>query len=305
MFKEFFSGVQEKYKKMQEEDAKYRELLEKATVLPAFYSLPEIDKKKITISPKLLLDLCPDLNEQNAFIIRGVIPVDEVCLHCLYATECKTGVKFYFVATTKYLWLIHSKGYLKYQYDGFVPTLIKSSFMSQTFWMGNMLFTINGVQDNIQPFIMLLQDSNYRVEKIKKELEIFCNTIPRIFYLNSLSSGISIGVNNEIVFHTKNFHYKYFIQDIVNYELLLDDMIVREKKSHRKTSLTANKNGCYEMVLRVTTKDQQFILPIIEKTAFMTMYASTTEVFRQGRGFADTIINVLDDLDEKMLNGTL
>ena len=305
MFKKLVNKVQEKYRQKQEEGVKYQELLTTCASLPHFYPLPYIDKKLLTISYQLLMDMCPDLNESDAVIVRSLIPLDEICFSCLYATECKSNLKFYFVATTKYLWLINKEGYLKYRYQDFTVDIIKSGLLSKTLLLGNMLFNVNGINEVLLDFVKLFQDANYREELIQKKLGIFCGTVPTVFYLNNIGSGISIGQNHEIVFHTKEFHYKYNISDIKNYELLLDDMVVREKKSNRRGRLTANKNSCYEMVLRVTVSDQIFLIPILEKTAFMSLYSSTSVEFMENKAFADGLVNLLDDLDEAMLNGEL
>lgn len=305
MFKEFFTGVQDKYKKMQEEEARYQELLGKVFTLPSFYPFSPADKRKLTISYKLLMDMCPDLNEKDAILIRGLIPMDELVFSCLYASECKTGVKFYFVATTKYLWLIQESGYLKYQYSNFSVEIVKNGLMSKILLMGNMLFTVNGLKDVVDLFVKLFQDTNYREEMIHKNISIFCGSIPRICYLNDIFTGVSIGVNHEIVFHTKEFHYMYNIHDIDNYELLLDDMVIREKKSSRRGRLTANKTSCYQMTLRVTAKEQNFVLPILERSSFSSLYSSTSVVFMENKAFADKIIDILDEMDEAMLNGEL
>ena len=82
-------------------------------------------------------------------------------------------------------------------------------------------------------------------------------------------------------------------------------MVIREKKSNRRSRLTANKSGCYEMVLRVTTSDREFLVPIIEKNAFITLYSSTSVVFMENKAFADKLVDLLDDLDEARLNGEL
>lgn len=304
MFKQLLSGVQDKYRKMQEEEARYQDLLQKAFTLPAFYPIPPVDKKDITISHKPLMELCPDLNENDAILVRGLIPIDEICISCLYATECKTNLKFYFVATTKYLWLINANGYLKYRYQGLTVEQVKNGLMSKVLWLGNMLFSVNGLNEVINEFMNLFQDTN-RQEVINKQLQVFCGTTPSVFYLNDIASGISIGENNEIVFHTKTNHYKYFINDIKNYELLLDDMVVREKKNNRRARLTANKTSCYQMTLRITANDQIFLIPILEKTAFMTLYSSTSKIFMENKAFADKLVNLLDDLDEKLLNGEI
>lgn len=307
MFQKLWSGIQEKYKKMQEGDELYYQLLGKVALLPEFYPFTAIDKKNLTISHKQLQEICPDLNEANAVVIRGLIPIDEVCLECFYASECKSGVKFYFVATTSFLWLINpiDKTYLKYQYQGISVSPVKSGLMSQVILLGNMLFTVNGLGDAVSQFEKLFLDVNYRSEVIRNKLAMFCNAHPKTFYLNSLGSGISIGDHNEIVFHTKESHVKYMIQDIKNYELLLDDMVVREKKSSRRSRITANKSSCYEMVLRVTVGDQILLIPILERTVFNNLYSSTNEVFRECRSFGDKLINILDDLDEKYLNGEI
>lgn len=303
MFKELVNKVQEKYQQRREDEAKYQELLTSCTALPQFYSLPNIDKKTFTISYKPLMEGCPDLNESDAIVVRGLIPMDEVCLFCLYATECKTNLRFYFVATTSYLWLINKNGYLKYPYQGLIATKIKEGLMSKTILIGNMLFNIHGLEDTMNEFIRLFQDTNYQSTMLQHQLQFFCNTKPRICYLNDLASGLSIGEHNEIVFHTKQFHYKYDISDIENYELLLDDMVVREKRNKRSTRLTANKSSCYQMSIRITAYNQMFLLPILEKTAFSNAYSSTSIVFIDNKKFADTIINLLDELDEKRING--
>ena len=305
MFKQLLTQVQNKYKEKLEENEKYKELLNKVNTLPKFYSDSHPLNNKLTISYKLLMDICPDLNENDAIILRKTIPIDELILSCVYANECKTNVNFYFVATTKYLWLINTEGYHKYNYQDLTIEVIKNSMLSKTILLSNMLFNINGTNEMLLAFVKLFQDSNYREDEINKKLEILCDTIPRIFYLNDLGAGISIGTNNEIVFHTKTFHYKYNIKDINNYELLLDNTVIEEKKSMHRNRITANKNSCYEMTIRITIDNNTFLIPILEKNDFSTLYSSTSKEFRENIEFASNIIDILDDLDNKLLNGEL
>lgn len=305
MFKELLNKVQYKYKEKIEENEKYKELLNKVNTLPNFNNHSQPINNKLTISYKLLMDLCPDLNEIDAIILRSTIPINELILSCIYASESKTNVKFYFIATTKYLWLINKEGFIKYNYQDLSIEVIKSGMLSKTILLSNMLFDINGTNEMLLKFIKLFQDSNYRENEINKKLEILCDTIPRIFYLNDLASGISISINNEIVFHTKEFHYKYNIKDIKNYELLLDNTVIEEKKSNHRNRITANKNSCYEMMIRITTINNTFIIPILEKNSFSSLYSSTSKEFIENREFASNIMTILDDLDNKLLNGEL
>lgn len=303
MLKEMFSNLENQYRKLQEENNRYQELLKTAFLLPSFVSYSPVLKKELRISFKPLMGMCSDLNSTDAVLIRGLIPIDEVILSCLYAIECKSNVKFYFVATSKYLWLVHKNGYLKYRYSDLFAEVVKKGILSEVLLLGNMLFEVHGLEENISSFVLLFQDGGYRQQVIAKELEIFCGSVPCLVYLNDLSSGISIGQQQEIVFHTSSFHYKYLIADIKNYELLLDDMVIREKKSLRRGRLTANKNGCYEMSIRVTTSDKTFLLPILLKNAFTSFYAATSVEFMENKAFSDRVIDLLDTMEEDFLNG--
>ena len=194
MFKQLLTQVQNKYKEKLEENKKYKELLNKVSILPKFYNHSHPQNNKLTISYKLLMDICPDLNENDAIILGETIPIDELILSCVYANECKTNIKFYFVATTKYLWLVNTEGYLKYNYQDLTIEVIKNSMLSKTILLSNMLFNINGTNEILLTFVKLFQDSNYLKDEINKKLEMLCNTIPSIYYLNDIASGISIGI---------------------------------------------------------------------------------------------------------------
>ena len=74
MFKQLLTQVQNKYKEKLEENEKYKELLNKVNTLPKFYNYSHTGNNKPTISYKLLMDICPNLNENDAIILREVIP---------------------------------------------------------------------------------------------------------------------------------------------------------------------------------------------------------------------------------------
>ena len=305
MFKELLNNVQNKYKEQKEEEEKYRKLLVTSDTLPSFNAFFEVDSTKKIIGYKLLMDKCPELNLDDAVIVSKAIPIDEIPIFCFYATECKKNTKFYFVATTSCLRLINKEGYIKFNYSDLTVEIIKKGLLNKTLFINNILFNVNGVNETLLDSIKFLQDVDYRENIIKEKLKIFCGSSPSIFYLNDIGTGISIGKNNEIVFHSKDNHYKYSIKDIINYELLCDDTVVRVKKSNHKVKLIANKNSCYEMMIRITTLDNTFLIPILEKNDFSTLYSSTSKKFRENREFASNIIDILDDLDNKLLNGEL
>lgn len=303
MFKKLFSGVQNKYKQIQEESTLYLKLLNTTNTIAGLTSLPTISKNDMTVSYKHILDICPDLNDNKALLIRSLLPINEVYLTVMYSKECKTSLEYFLVPTTKYFWIISVNGYIRFKYDGLHGVIIKNNLMSKVLNIGNILFEVNGNNDSISNFLNIINDSFFRNNLIKEKLSIFCGIIPIKSFINEIGTGISIDSNSNVVFHGKDFNYLYNIIDIKNYELLLDDNVVVEKKSNRRVRLTANKNSCYEMNIRITTTDKSFTIPIIEKTTFTELYQATNSKYIEGKNFAVKIIEVLDDLDEKKLNG--
>lgn len=302
MFKKLFNSVHDKYKQMQEESSLYLRLLNTTGTITGLTNVPVINRNEMTISYKEILDICPDLNDNKALLIRGLLPVNEVYLTVMYAKECKTNKEYFLVPTNKYLWVISTFGYVKYLYDDLRVEIVKNNLMSKVLNLSNILLEVNGSEEKISEFIKIINDLNYRSDLSNEKLKKYCGIEPQLSLINDLGTGISMDSEKNFVFHTKNFNYKYNIKDIKNYELLLDDNVVMEKRSNRRIRLTTNKNSCYEMTIRVTTTDKIFILPIITKSTFGEVYQSTSAMFMNGRSFANKIMNFLDEADENMLN---
>lgn len=303
MLKKLLSGVKEKYQKAQEESSLYLRLLNSTGTVTNLVAVPIINKKGILISYKDILNICPDLNDDKAALIRGVLPAWEDYLIVMYAKECKSNLEYFLVPTTECFWIISTKGYTRFKYDGLRCAVVKNNLMSKVLNVGNILFEVNGSNEIISKFLMILNDDKYRTEFISSKKKIWCGITPILRYINDIGTGISTDSNSNIVFHTRDFNYLYNIKDINNYELLLDDNVILERGSNRRVRLTANKNSCSEMNIRVTTADKAFIMPIIEKSTFGEVYQATSSKYMEARTFADKVINVLDDLDEKRLNG--
>lgn len=304
MFEKLINSIQDKYKKYQEESLTFKNLLDKTEIINDLENVPLINKNDITISYKNILENCPDLNENKALIIRGLLPVDEIFLTVMYSRECKTNREFFLVPTNKHFWIINLENYkiIEYEKIGNIE-IIKNNIMGKILKINNVLFNVNGSNEKIEEFINIINNNSYREEiKVRCE-EMFCGIIPSFSLINDLGTGISLDFENNIVFHTKEFNYRYTIKEISNYELLVDDNVIIEKRSNRRIRLTTNKNSCYEMKIRITTKDNSFSLPIIKKSAFNELYQSTSSVFINNKKFALKLINILDELDENVLNG--
>jgi len=303
MFKEIINKVQNKYRTHIEEIEKYSSLVEQSNVVSTLYAVPSFNKKDFTVSYKDILEECPNINESKAVVVRGLIPFYEVYLTVVYAKEVKTNTEYFLVPTSKGLWIINQDKYTKYLYEGLNVSIVKNNVTSKVINLSNIIFEVLGEAEIINKFINIINDLNYRNGLINEKISMFCGIVPTKSYINDIFSGISIDQYKNVVFHTSDFNYKYNIGEIENYELMLDDNVVSEKRSNRRVRMTANKNSCYEMNIRVTTKDKVFLVPIIKKSTFQEVYQSTSSVYMKGRSFAEEIMRCLDEMDEARLNG--
>jgi len=303
MFNKIIGKIQEKYQQIQAESQEYNKLLETTTTFPEYSPFAIDITKKNSISYKEILNICPDLNDQKALLIINAIPINELYLTVMYCRECKTNKELFIVPTTKFLWVMTQTGYLKYEYTNLSVSNVKTNIMSRTLNFCNILLEVNGTVEKIDSFVNIINNEEYRNNLINEKLQALCGIIPTERYINDLGSGISIDKDRNIVFHTKEFNYKYKINELNNYELLLDDSVIIEKKTNRRIRLTSNKTSCMEMNIRVTANDKMFIIPILEKDAFAKSHLSTSDIYINNITFAKKIIEILDNFDELNLNG--
>ena len=299
MFKGLINNISETIKRKENENNLYNQLLNNSLTIGTLNPIPTIDKKNITISYENILNICPDLNDSKALIIQGILPIDELYLTIMYAKECKTNTEYFLVPTTKYLRVINTNGHICYNYEGLNISIIKNNIMSKVLNLNNILLEVNGTEESINNFINIINNNNYRNTLINDKINTFCGIIPNKRFINNIESGITSDMDKEIVFHTKDFNYRYNINEIVNYELMLDNNVIVERKSNNRARLTSNKNSCYEMNIRITTNAKSFIIPILPRSSFSKLYPGTSTTYIDNLNFAKNILQICKKIRRK------
>ena len=120
--------------------------------------------------------------------------------------------------------------------------------------------------------------------------------------INALNAGISYDKDYNIRFYSNSINKRYNIKELENYELLLDNNVIQEKRlKEHSNKLTAPKNSCYEMKIRVTPKDHNiFEIPILEVGVRQVMYQNTSDVYIKCMEFAKEIMNQLDHISDTL-----
>ena len=301
MFKDIINNltnkITDKVNTIKEENNQYKKLLEETTTLNYLFPIPQTTQIIHLNRINTITTECPDINKEKAQLIANLIPLEETYLSINYANEVKTNKEYYFIATTKYLWIINPTNYGIYQYTNFNCQIIKNNLMSKIILINNILFEISGTDTKINTFISILTNPTIRESIIKERTNYLCGIIPTYQKINSIYSGMSLDDESNIVFHTKENNYKYKIEDIAYYEILLDNSVIYSNKNNTANKITNFQNNCYQISIRITTKDNtQIIIPILEPNAFNTKYQRTDTIFQTNFNFAKELIEKLKEI---------
>lgn len=298
MFKEFLNDVQAKYNKKKEENMHLKQLLETTSTFQNLFSikknLPTPSEHKITY----IINDSPDLNKEKATIIASVIPISETYLTTIYTKEVLTNQEYYLIPTDQYLWVINPKQYGAYPYQNLTCQIIKNNLMGKTILINNILLEANGTDTKLQTFLSIINDSNRREKIIQEKISYLCGITPIYQNINSIGSGISIDKNANIVFHTKQWNYKFHYSQIASYEILLDNQVTYSSKANTANKITNFQNNCYQISIRIETTDNQILqIPILQPNSLNTRYQRQDTIFQTNLNFAKNIIETLNKLN--------
>lgn len=302
MFKELLSKIKDKVNEANQNYEEYQKLLVSAEVINGLVPLPTEVNQNNKLDPSDIVNNCPDLNVTKAKIIIDLIPMEELPLVVIYSKEVKSNKEYYFVPTTKFIWIINQYGYIKHEYTSVTMKIVKSGLMSKMVYFNNHMLEMNG--DKVEYFSNLINNIEIRNQEIINKNATLCGINPILRIINNIGTGVSIDNQKNVVFHTKDLNKRYHISELDNFELFIDNNATIEKRTKMQTRITAGKTSCYEMKLKITAKTgESFFMQILPRGPFEKMYQNTNQSYIESFKFAREIIDLLDDLNEKHLGG--
>ena len=302
MFKELIGKIKDKITEANQNYEEYQKLLATAEVINGIVPFTGEANPNNRLDPNDIVNNCPDLNEAKAKLIINTIPIDEIPLVVIYSREVKSNMEYYFVPTTRFIWIINQYGYMKHDYSNVTMRIVKGGLMSKMVYFKNHMLEMNG--DKVEYFNNVINNLEFRTQELTNKNNVLCGITPELRIINNIGTGISIDNQKNIVFHTKDLNKKFHISELDNYELYIDNNSTIEKRTKMKTRITAGKSSCYEMKFKITSKTgESFFMQILPRSPFEKMYQNTNEYYMNSFKFAREIIDLLDDLNEKHLNG--
>lgn len=301
MFKELMGNIKNKIIETSKNNAEYQKCLNQAEVINGLLPFSEANSNN-RINPKVIVDNCPDLNENKATLIIKAIPIDELYLGVYYSKEVKTNMEYFFIPTTKKIWIINEYGYINHDYENVTIQILKSGLMSKMVRINNHVLEMTG--DKIDYLVNLITNQEFRIQELQNKNNELCGINPVLRIINNIGTGISLDNERNIVFHTKDLNKKYHISELDNYELYIDNNATIEKKTKMKVRITAGKSSCYEMKFKITSKTgESFFMLVLPRSTFEKMYQNTNSEYINSFKFAREIIDILDDLNDKQISG--
>jgi len=304
MFKNIINNITtkitDKVNTIKEENNHYKELLETTTTFQNLYPIQNSTIEPSEHKINIITTECPDINKEKATLITKLIPIEETYLSINYTKEIKTNKEYYLIATNKYLWVITNTTFGAYPYQNFKCEIIKNNLMSKTILLNNILLEINGNDTKINTFISILTNPTIKETVIREKTNYLCEIIPTYQKINSINSGISLDINNNIVFHNKVQNLKCTSTDILYYEILLDNSVLFSSKNDTSKKITNFQSSCYQISIRIGFKNNPpIIIPILEPNAFNTKYQRTDTIFQTNLKFAQEIITKLSEISQQ------
>lgn len=287
-----------------EENRLYNELLNKSLKFDSLQNIVTYNNILNEGKWEEILELCPNLNIDKAKLINSLIPINETYLKIIYTTQKIDNHNYIIILTNKYIWILDKEKYLVINYqDVTIFDIISKSLMSQIVNFNHIILEIDTTQNNLNEIYNLIKDENYKNIIIKEKTKYLCGITPTYQKLNKINSGISIDNNQTIIFHNKkinNYACKY--QNIKNYEVLEDNIVVLKKKTDEYShNLTSVKQTCINIIMRITLNDgTQFNITILEPTTFNSNYNHQDTIYIKNINFAKEIVNKLDSLAPKL-----
>ena len=301
MFNNLIGNIKNKITELGEGNSEFQSIVDNANIIENLIPLGDLKRKHI--DPLIVKDKNVNVREDLGTIVVDLIPANELYLELVYAKELKTKKEYVLILTNKCLWAISKEGYNRYTYDSLKIDVVKKNILSRVVNLSSFILEIFALQEETDNFINIINNPEHRNKTIAEKVEIYGEN-EEYRDLTRYGYGISKDGENNVRFYMGEEHKRYNIQELENYELLVDNSSIQEKKQKQNVRLTSTRTSCYEIKIRITPlKDGMFEIPILVPTTFSQSYSNTSDTYRKSMDFAREIMYQLDELNDNIIYG--
>lgn len=251
-----------------------------------------------------ILELGLTINVENSKLINKLIPVDETILNIKSTMEAKTKIEYMFVITDKRLWILNRNEYKKYNFEEITKCeLVNKSVLTQNINFNNMAFIFDGSEQSINTFIELLTNIEFRTDRVKESTKYLCGITPKLQLTTENYTGITIGINNEVVIHeNKDISYLLNINDLEYMQLLLDNSVIMTKGISNQTQ-TSSIVPARKMSIKFILKDKSYTIDIMKENLMGTIVKVEDSSFQNAYELSKNIMTTIENfMNQQKIN---
>lgn len=251
---------------------------------------------------QIILAKCLTINVQNAKVINSLIPPAESIVEVKSNKEAKTQISYIFCVTDKCLWVLNDKEYKTYSFDEIRNfEIINKSIMTQGVKFNDNAYIFDGNYNDVNNFGMILKDSAARENATNVAKAYLCGVTPKEQYLNSALAGMTIGVDNRIVFHNGSAGSKAVDPKDISYiQLLMDNTIVLTRAKKDNQNIMSAPLDCRKMSIKVTLTNDIYTFDIMPQNVMGTIVKKEDSIYLKNYEFGKAILTRVEELTKEV-----
>lgn len=246
---------------------------------------------------QLLLSLCLTLNVEKAGLINKIIPVYETPINVITFVESKTQMDYILVVTDKRVWILNKNEYKTYKFEDITKfEIVNKSLLSQGVNFNNNALSFEGSEQVVSELSNILTNEEYRKSVIEESIKYLCGVTPKISLTSLYYTGITIGVNNEIVLHISKDESHLINKDDIKYiQILLDNKVILQKDRGNNNQVSAL-SPARKMTVKVKANTKEYSIDVLRENVMGTAYKIEDSAFQNAYDLAKKIVDTIDKI---------
>lgn len=273
----------------------FNQLVTMSNHIGPMHSYSEFNTSPSEGREEMILKLGLSINLVEAGLIDKLIPCSETIIDIKRSKETKTEIEYIFICTNRQLWVMNKNEYRCYDYENIaIAQIVNPSIMSQNVNFENMAFTIDGSENDVNRFLDIIKNSEFRNNVIISSTKYLLGLVPVVQLLNKDIVGVSFGESGQIVLHNGIDMSKIVnINDILYMQILLDGNVVQEKGRRDAQSLVSSEVPCRKISLKFVMQNEIFAIDVMKENLMGTLIKREDSAYQNAIEFARKIADAI------------
>ncbi len=250
----------------------------------------------------LILNMCANVNVEQAKLINEIIPVAETIINVKTAKESKTEKEYIFVTTNVKLWILNRNEYITYAFSDIRNfEIVSKGLLSQSVKFNDNAWVIAGNEEEIKSLGEILLREDARAITVDAKTKYLCGVVPKKQLLNGNMKGVSIGDNKQIVLHNNPDNKVISLNDIAYVQLLMNDsvVLVKGKPGVDQGNMVSTPLEARKMSVKVVLGMGEYVIETMVSGLMNKSYKREDSTYINNYEYSKKVVDTLVELVEE------